>query len=383
MPSPATAGGWLRDLRALAAAFTGRKPPPWTPRDGAAWEATGPRRRRLRVAALRREGPDAVVFTLEDPTGARVQSHPGQFLTLLVNVGGEEHRRAYSLCGPPGVVSLCVRRVPGGRVSTHLVSNLREGQALWTLGPSGTFGLRPDPQARRSLLLVSGGSGVTPNLAIAWAVLETEPHSEVCFVLGDRSLDTALLRPELEALARLHPQRLRVLRSLEAPAPGHLHGRLDAAGFGAALEAAWGAAALPAGLEAFVCGPEPMMEAAVAVLRARGLPPGRVHLERFTAGARLREDDPRLRQSWPARLRLGGREHAFTVRPGSTLLEAALAAGVEAPYSCAMGGCGACRLTLRSGEVAHREPNSLDPDEPGAALTCCAYPLGPVELEGP
>lgn len=389
MPSPALArprglDALLLDLRAFTSVLRGQRLPPFTARDGRAWVGQGPQRRRLQVASVRPDGEEGVHLVLVDPAGAPLPALPGQFLTVIVPIGGQEHRRAYSLCGPPGTIALGIRRVPGGLVSGHLARTLTPGQWLEVLGPSGRYGLRPDAQAQRRLLLVSGGSGITPNLAIAHAVLESEPGSTVDLLLGDRALGTALLVPEVAALAERFPERLRVQRVLETPTPGQLQGRLDAAGLHAALRALGrDPAALDPQTEAFVCGPEPMMEAVVGALRAAGLPAGRIHTERFTASPALRQDDPRLAQAWPLTLRLGGEERSLSVRPGQTVLEAALGAGIPLPYSCAVGGCGACRLTRRAGELLHREPNSRSADDPDAVLGCCAHPLGPVELELP
>jgi ferredoxin len=82
-------------------------------------------------------------------------------------------------------------------------------------------------------------------------------------------------------------------------------------------------------------------------------------------------------------VQLGGRVHAVIVQPGETILDAALAAGLPMPFSCTLGGCGACKVELRAGAVDMEEPNCLTPAEraAGHVLTCVGRPLGPVTIE--
>jgi ring-1,2-phenylacetyl-CoA epoxidase subunit PaaE len=123
-----------------------------------------------------------------------------------------------------------------------------------------------------------------------------------------------------------------------------------------------------------------MMDGARALLIERGavdIREERFHSPGEASGAAL-PDVP-----LPARIALCGRDHVVRVEPGQTVLEAALAAGVALPFSCAMGGCGACKAKLVSGSVHADEPNCLSPREreAGFVLTCSSRPTSPVALE--
>jgi ferredoxin len=124
-----------------------------------------------------------------------------------------------------------------------------------------------------------------------------------------------------------------------------------------------------------------MMDAARAALEARGVGLERIREERFHSPSEARA--PLLEAPVMARMRVGGRDHVVRVDPGQTLLEAGLAAGAELPFSCAMGGCGACKVKLVSGTVHTEEPSCLSPREraEGYVLTCCSRPTSPVALE--
>ena len=125
-----------------------------------------------------------------------------------------------------------------------------------------------------------------------------------------------------------------------------------------------------------------MMDAAHMVLAERGIDTGRIAEERFTSpesrlGVRGSNKTERVVVS------RAGYEQGIQVAPGQTILEAGLAAGIDMPFSCAMGGCGACRVRLTNGEVAMEEPNCLSraERERGYVLACVGRPLGAVSVE--
>ena len=340
--------------------------------------------RPMRIVEVVRETADAVSIHLAPEDGSELCHLPGQFLSFDVEVRGETLRRAYSLANaalPGARRHITVKRVAGGRVSNHLVDHAAAGQVLRVFGPSGDFVVRPDPSRRRKLVLLAGGSGITPIVSIAETVLAVEPFSQLVLIYGNRRIDDVIFRERLDALVARYGSRFvvdHVLEEADEGWPG-ARGRLDAAVTSERLDAL--------GFEGddvdyYVCGPAPMREAVREALRARGVTT--IHEERFhspedrTEGA----DD---RDVQPVTIRAHGRIVEARAEPGQTLLEAGLAAGVEMPFSCAMGGCGACRVRLREGEVRADEPNCLSDEEraEGFVLACCSRPRTPVTLELP
>jgi ferredoxin-NADP reductase len=266
--------------------------------------------------------------------------------------------------------------VAGGRVSGHVHERVAVGDVIPVLGPSGEFTVAIDPAARRSLVLVAGGSGITPILAILRAVLGHEPDSRVALIYGNRGDADIIHRGVLDELAARHGDRLVVRHVLEEPREvAATRGRLDRATVAAELDALGERAA---DADYYVCGPTAAMAAVQDELAARGVPAARVHVERFATAER--KAGPRSAQ--PLTLRVAGKRHDVVVPADGTILDAGLAAGVAMPYSCAMGGCGACAVDLRAGEVDLDEPNCLSPDERarGRILACVARPTGPCEV---
>ncbi len=370
MPHPI--GRWLSELQRDLRFAAGKRTAPFSVRGPRALTAASLPTRRLVVREVVRETPGAVTLWLADPTGAPIAFVAGQFFTLLVTVGGETVRRAYSASSSPrdpSKVGLTVKRVAGGRASTHLVEVARAGDVFDVLGPSGSFVLANGATA--PLVLVAGGSGITPLFGILREVLETDGSREVALLHANRSPHDVIFARALDELAAAYPSRL-CLHSLYGAA-------LDAGAFGAALDAV----PFAARAEIYVCGPDAMMRVVRDTLAARGVDRARIHEERFVS-PQARATRPSLaRATARITVRMAGKDHTVDVAPGRTLLEAGLAAGVAMPFSCGLGGCGACRVKVHAGTVTMDEPTCLTDDEraQGYALACIGSPCDGAIVE--
>lgn len=380
-----------RDLHMLRITLGGRFPSPLIPRPvvsaAVALPDTAPRARRMKVLAVEAATPGAAAVTLASLSGKPVRFIPGQFFTLRVPVGERVLRRAYSATNDPedgtGNLCLAVKRVEGGVVSGFINDHLAPGDRLEVVGPSGRFVAQPDAERARHLVLLGGGSGITPLMSICRGIMRREPKSKVTLVYGNRSLEETIFHEELTRLADRFPGRLIVRHVLSDPPVGWAAGRgiLDRRTLDALVPIEPGAAGA-GDTRYFICGPEPMREAARGLLAARGVAAARIREERFTSPPDLRrQGSDRPRQASIAGA--DGDVVSVTVEPGQTILEAASRRGVPLNHSCTMGGCGACRLVLRSGEVDLAEPNCLTDQEraEGVVLACVSAPVTDVELE--
>ena len=362
-----------RDVTHVARRAVGRRPPPFTRR-----QRVGAETKVFEVREVRRETPDAISIVLARPDGAPIPFAAGQFFTLIVDLGGERLRRAYSASSSalePSTVSVTVKRVAGGRVSSYLHDHLRPGARLEVLGPSGSFGPAASA-APRHLVLVAGGSGISPIMSIVRTLLAAAPQTRLTLVYGSRRVEDVIFRA---ALAELAGPRLAVRHVLADPPPGWTEGAgmLDE-------EIATRELAGLAGADGYyVCGPAPMMAAVRAALRGLGVGDDCIHEERFFSPIATRPAASLGPQRVTVRLR--DRERQFVVAPGQTVLEAGLAAGVAMPFSCTLGGCAACKCRAVTGTVELEEPNCLTPDEraQGAVLACIARPTSALVLELP
>jgi ring-1,2-phenylacetyl-CoA epoxidase subunit PaaE len=340
--------------------------------------------RPLSVVKVVRETEDAVSIYVTESDGSLVKFRPGQFLSVDVMVDGERLRRAYSLssaCVDGVPTHITVKRIAGGRVSNQLNDTISEGDELAVLGPSGSFIVEPRAVNQRHLIMIAGGSGITPIISILETVLRVEPHSQVTLIYGNRGWNDVIFRDRLQRLGDEFGDRLTVDHVLEQPPEWWtgerglltcdiLESRIEALGL------------QDDGMQRyFICGPTPMMDAAHAVLAKRGVSPNRIAEERFTnpeARSTVRGSATTER----VLIARAGHEHGVQVEPDQTILEAALAANVDMPFSCAMGGCGACRVHLDEGHVEMEEPNCLSraEREQGYVLTCIGRPLGTAKI---
>ncbi|MFO7564783.1 MAG: ferredoxin--NADP reductase [Enhygromyxa sp.] len=401
-------GQLRRDLEAVIAGLRGQRAPSWLPRDGSRYRSDARSKRlatyELEVVEVVRETDSAVSLNLRDPSGQPLPSvRPGQFFTLLVELEGETLRRAYSVssdCRDREQLRLTIKRVAGGRVSNYLNDEARPGMRLRVLGPSGEFGCAPEPERTqaRELVLIAGGSGITPMMAIITTLLPSEPSCSIALIYANRSADQVIFAEALRELEAAHGERLRVHPILEQAPPGWtgttgicdrptLAGLLDAEPLAARASA-----------EFLLCGPAPMMDGARELLLERGLAASRIRSENFLA-PQLPQLDPKAtaKLSSPQAITVAipqaitvvidGREVGVVVQPGQSILEAGLAAGLPMPYSCAMGGCAACKVKLERGAVIMRSPNCLSASEraAGYVLACVANPSEPcrVRVGGP
>jgi ferredoxin-NADP reductase len=373
-------------------------------------EATGSRSaaartlapRTVTVTELIRETPQAVTLVVRESSeaafeeafglaaGSRARFAPGQFVTLVVQIDGVEYRRAYSISSTESELplwSITIKRVRDGKVSNFLNEKITVGSALSVLGPSGSFVLgdaRCPAGEKRSLLFVAGGSGITPIFSMIRSLLASDAYAHATLVYGNYDRESVIFDAPLRALARAHPERFSLITVLEKPGTDEVDviaGRLDKTVF----ERVFAALALPAYVECFVCGPEPMMDATREVLLARGIAREAIREEKFSSPQRRPQDAqvPGATQTFQATFVLNGKPRLVTIQPGKLLLESGIEAGLDLPFSCTMGGCGACKSRLVAGRVSMQEPNCLLPSEEaeGDILPCVSTCLSDVRLE--
>ena len=346
-----------------------------------------PRFHSLEIADVRRETADAVSLGFRVPADLEdaYRFEAGQYLTLKAEIGGAEVRRSYSICAgaDEGELRVAVKRIDGGAFSTFANEALKAGDRLDVMTPMGRFTTPAAPEAARLHVAIACGSGITPVISLAKTLLAREPQSRFILLYGNRTTADILFRDELAALKDQHLDRFSVFHVLsrETQDLPVLNGRLDAEKLALLLRSV-----APAALAdtVFLCGPEGMIVAAEQVLASLGVDPARIHSERFLAAG----DGPRpatapkaggARAHAIAEIILDGRHHKVPVAEGEMVIDAAIRAGLDLPYSCKGGMCCTCRAKLVSGKVEMGLNYSLQPDEvaAGYVLTCQSMPTTP------
>jgi ring-1,2-phenylacetyl-CoA epoxidase subunit PaaE len=344
-----------------------------------------PKFHRLAIRDLRRETPDAVsmTFAIPDELAGDYAFAPGQYLTLRTTLDGEEVRRSYSICSSPDdhELRIAVKKVDGGAFSNWVLDELKSGDELDVMTPTGRFGVAHAPEEARVHVGFAAGSGITPILSIVRGILACEPNSRFFLFYGNRTTYGILFRQALEELKDRFMGRLSVFHVLsqeEQDLP-ILHGRLDRDKVGVLLRAMVPAAAVD---HVFVCGPIAMSEEIEATCIDLGIPAERVHVERFVSefGGKPRPKAVIAPEAPPkaiASLIVDGKRKDVPIAEGEAILDAALRAGMDLPYACKGGMCSTCRAKIVEGETTMDVNYSLEPWEleAGFVLTCQAHPV--------
>ncbi|MEM9986233.1 MAG: ferredoxin--NADP reductase [Bacteroidota bacterium] len=344
----------------------------------------------LPLSKVIHETPDAVTLVMNQPKVDRINYLPGQYVTLKVEIEEKTYWRSYSLSSTPRWdrhLAVTIKRIPGGRVSNYLNDHLQVGQMIEFLRPAGHFTIETSIKETRNIALIGAGSGITPLMSILKAVLFHEPKSKVALLYGNREAEQVIFLSNLKTLQRKFPQRFFLQHLLSNPKPGtpisFESGRIDQAKLSSWLQA------MTANLGTidayYICGPTGMIETAVQHLKGRGIPTGKIHVEKFLASPEMEQRQTQAEgPTHRVRLHLGADSHEIRVPSGLSILTAALAQGISLPYSCRRGICSTCMSKLVRGRVEMNNPESLLEFEAkqGKVLTCQAHPLDDdVEIE--
>lgn len=336
---------------------------------------------RIPVASVDPITADSTLVTFAVPEALQdaFRFEPGQHVTVRTDLGGQNVRRNYSICAPAtrAQLRIAVKHIAGGAFSTFVANDLKAGDVLELMTPTGRFGTPLDPLNRKHYVGLVAGSGITPVLSILATTLEVETESRFTLIYGNRSRESTMFRAELDRLESRYADRLEILHVLSSE-PFHtpeLRGRIDRDKLNT-----WLAGRLkPADVdEWFLCGPLEMTSNLRDVLVEHDVDPEHIHVELFFGYA----DAPTTRQSYETAtvtFTLSGQQETFDLTPGDSILEGALQLRSDAPYACMGGACGTCRAKLIEGEAEMDHNFALGRAEldAGYILTCQSHPTTP------
>ena len=336
----------------------------------------------LEIAELRTDTADALLVTFAVPEALKEVFcfEPGQHLILRTTIEGAEVRRPYSICAAvqDETLRVAIKRTPSGLFSNWAFNHLRTGTLIDVLPPSGRFGVPLSTSQRHHYIAFAAGSGITPVFSIIKSTLLAEPDSDFTLFYGNRSTSSVMLRNELGDLKDRFLSRFTLVHILtrERQESDLLYGRIDGAKCHDLL-GRW--VALSELDNAFLCGPESMIEEVKSALIKSGVPASKIRFELFNAP---KNGAPATHISAPTEqcdvtVILDGIERKFTMPKGTeSILKAGLHHGIDLRYGCQGGVCASCRAHLRSGQVdmdAHYGLEDYEIDQ-GFILTCQSYP---------
>jgi len=325
-----------------------------------------------------------IALAVPDDLKASFDFLAGQHLPISIVHDGKTLRRTYSICSSPGVwpLEIGVRVQPGGRFSEYAANELDVGDELQVMPPFGQFHVGPASDKGRRYVAIAAGSGITPILSIVASILRSEPTSVVTLFYGNRKQSTTMFIDDLYALKNRYPARLQLqfVFSREDQEFPIAAGRLDADKL-RELYTAFCRGSAPD--EAYVCGPDTMIDTVTDTLVELGMPRENVHSERFGAPRRGAAEQPGTATDADGAhvtVILDGHKKDFDMAAtDANIVDAAAEHGIELPYSCKGGVCATCRCHLRDGEVEMAINYGLEPWEleKGYILACQSRPKSP------
>ena len=332
----------------------------------------------LRVARIVEETPDVRTFRLAPPDGGRLpfEHLPGQYLILTLQIDGRKVVRTYTIASPPSRTDYCeitVKREENGLGSKHLHHNLREGHLLNVSAPAGRFIF--DGSQAPSIVLIAGGVGITPLMSILRYLTDKNWRGDIYFLYSAKTPMDIIFRKELDDLQKRFPN-LRLLVTLTrtegtdwSGSKGRISGEL-------LTKTVPNLTTRPV----YICGPAPMMDPTIELLRELGVPAEQIKSEAFIAAkkaeATLAAGDapgtssltetissPSPDDDVEPMLTFGRSGKSVPLPPDKCLLEIAEEAGVNIDYECRSGICGSCKVRLLAGRVTMEVQDALADDE--------------------
>jgi stearoyl-CoA 9-desaturase NADPH oxidoreductase len=344
--------GW-HALRTIAARIT----TPLLPDDylhlaNPLWSA---RELRGRILEVRRETEDSATLVIKPGWGFSFDYQPGQYMGIGVLVDGRWRWRSYSLTSSPAetlglasarTVTITVKAMPEGFLSTHLVAGVEPGTIVRLAAPQGNFVL-PDP-APSSILFLTAGSGITPVMSMLRTLTRRDQITDITHLHSAPTKSDVMFGAELAALAAGEPgYRLQVRET-------RTQGRLDLGSLDAEVPD-WRER------QTWACGPEGMLTRAEKVWSSAGIS-DRLHLERFAVS-----------KAAPAgaggTVTFARSERAVVADAATSLMDAGEGAGVQMPFGCRMGICQSCVVSLVDGHV--RDLRTGKEHDPGTRIQTC------------
>jgi len=336
----------------------------------------------IKIERILKETKDAFTLILENKSEVKTYQ-PGQFVNVFSEINGEEVSRSYSFSSSPFLnesPALTIKRMPEGLMSNYLADNLTVGDQLEISQPSGRF-TTTYGTVKRHLLMIAGGSGITPIFSILKTVLHEEPKSRVTLYYANRNSESIIFNDRLNELVKLYPNRFTLIHFLEAidqadtSRENLVFGRISEVALAGFLK---NDVKTIEHLQVFVCGPDGLMSFSIATLLRLGLEKGQIRTEYFGLGREetIKRSSNTAETAQVELRNFNGNTIHFNVPKDHPVLQSAFDQNYKLPHSCQEAMCGTCKVKLLKGEIEMKENYAL-PDEElerGYVLLCVGYP---------
>lgn len=344
----------------------------------------------LKVGNITKETPDTVTLHLVVPEELqeRFRFRSGQFLTIRFTLKGKEERRSYSICSAPfeNKLSITIKKVSGGIVSTHILENVNSGDDVEVMAPEGKFVIETSIDKGKTYYFIAAGSGITPVMSHIRTLVEDEPQSTIFLLYGNRNEHSIIFRQQLDSLQKFYSGQLYVEYVLSQPK------REKQGGLGGLFSkgtVSWqgktgriSAKVLESFMhdnpprhketEYIICGPGQMIDDILGYLANQGVDKKHIHKEYFTVDTTPNHATDKSSVEATLIAHLNGNIVETTLPAGKVILDQLIDLKKDPPYSCRASSCSTCMAKVISGSVEMKTCHALDDDEiaEGYILTC-------------
>jgi ring-1,2-phenylacetyl-CoA epoxidase subunit PaaE len=336
-----------------------------------------------KTAAIIKETKDTITIVF-DTGGVPFSYAPGQFINVTLYINNEPVTRSYSLSSSPDEdinPAITVKRVAGGVMSNFILEHSSQVDKWLVDGPYGQFTPSPSAYTSNHIVLLGGGSGITPLLSIGRSILKRSLHTSVTLLYSSRTPEEIIFRRAIEVFTEQFKDRLHTWHVLSQATDviaganaTMIKGRLNKLVARKLIKQATGDPLNS--VQYFICGPAALMKMHQEMLQAMQVPAGQIHMEWFAPDP---ADQPESLPQEPQEVLLHFYEQTnlLDVQAGQSILAAALEDKIPLPYSCKAGTCGICTAKLTSGKVKMINNYALSESDvhAGMVLLCQSYPL--------
>lgn len=329
----------------------------------------------LKIIDIKVEALDTITLRFKQPGLKKVKYKAGQYLTLIFRINGRRYLRPYSFSSSPSIDStldVTVKRVNNGIVSNHIHDQIKLGDTIEVLEPMGDFG--SSGLLQNNIFLWGVGSGITPLISLAKEILSQKEDAKIYLVYGNRDVDQTIFLELIQSLELTYKGRFNVIYfytklSVEPNLPFWVQGRISNESVVEIMNKYQVSKA-----SHLICGPLGLKESLINTLVELGFSQDSIFSEDFELIKNPKDFIDITTQN--VKIQFGQHEIELEVVKGQTILETALDAGIDLPYSCQTGSCSTCKAEVLDGKVRligiGKERTDLKDNE---TLLCCSYPV--------
>lgn len=330
----------------------------------------------LKVHDIKKETQDTITLCFKQPGLRKIKYQAGQYLTLSFRINGRKYSRPYSFSSAPSVdafLETTIKRVSEGVFSNYVHDSIQVGDIIEVMEPMGDF-VHTYDESYEQIYFWGVGSGITPLISILKEILISNPLVQVNLIYGNKNFESTIFLDTINQLVVQYADRIKVWHFLTQYTHDEKHhfvksGRINQEFIfhllkGVAIERT----------AHYICGPVELKNTIKGALAILKCPKAKIFSEDFELIKDPKEFEDIVTHD--VTIRFQGSETAVEVEKGKSVLEAALDAGMELPYSCQTGNCNTCKAKLKAGKMRMigltKERVDLEQQD---YLLCCSHPL--------